>query len=142
VFRRLNFVIVMTEDAGRLARLYEGASMTTSSMIGGALVLAFFLSGTSGAISRDEVAVGQCGLTFVNTGNDCEWTYGGEGPNPPDGDKLEACWDKATSDYNSCMDKALAAAPPAGGPKIDPTKRKLLDSTISGAGTAPQMKPQ
>jgi len=88
------------------------------------------------------VAVGQCGLTFVNTGNDCEWTYGGQGPDPPNGDKLEACWDKATADYNSCMDKALAAAPPPGGSKIDLTKRKLFDSTISGGNTAPKMKPQ
>jgi hypothetical protein len=63
----------------------------------------------SAASARNEAMVGQCGLTFVNTGDSCEKAFGGAGADPPDGDKLNACWDKATSDYNSCMDRALAA---------------------------------
>ncbi|HET7718174.1 MAG TPA: hypothetical protein VFK86_21315 [Bauldia sp.] len=116
--------------------------MKRRSLIRGAFVLAFLFAGTAGSPGRDEVAVGQCGLAFVNAGNDCERTYGGAGPDPPDGGKLEICWDKATSEYNSCMDKALAAAPPNDGPRIDPSKRELLDSTISGGGAGPSVKPQ
>lgn len=115
--------------------------MTQSSMVRGSLVVTLLFAGTAGATARDEVAVGQCGLTFVNTGNSCEWSYGGEGPDPPDGEKLEACWDTATADYNGCMDKALAA-PPAG-VKIDTTKRKLLNPTLPGSSsTGPTIKPQ
>jgi hypothetical protein len=109
-------------------------------MVRGSLVVTLLFAGTAGATARDEVAVGQCGLTFVNTGNSCEWSYGGEGPDPPDGEKLEACWDTATGYYNGCMDKALAA-PPAG-VKIDTTKSKLLNPTLPGSSsTAPTIKP-
>ena len=94
-----------------------------------ALATIVILSGVVPVLARDEAAVGQCGLTFINAGNSCEWSYGGAGPDPPDGDKLNACWDKATSDYNACMDKAEAAkvttAPPRG---------KVPIRTLPGAG--------
>jgi hypothetical protein len=82
------------------------------------------------AVARDEAAVGQCGLTFVDTGDSCERAYGGAGVDPPDGDKLNACWDKATSDYNKCMDKAEAAT------KVTtaPPKRNVPIRTLPGAG--------
>src|SRR5689334_6607940 len=79
----------------------------------GLLALTVVIGLTTAALARNEAAVGQCGLTFVNTGDSCEKAFGGAGADPPNGDKLNACWDKASADYNQCMDKALAAPPAA-----------------------------
>jgi hypothetical protein len=88
------------------------------------------LSGAVPATARDEAAVGQCGLTFVNTGDECERLYGGAGYDPPDGDKLNACWDKASNEYNTCMDKAEATMGSTG----SPPKPKVNIRTPPSAG--------
>jgi hypothetical protein len=76
------------------------------------------------AAARNEAKVGQCGLTFIGVGQSCEDAYGGAKGEPVDGDKLNACWDRATNDYNACMDDALAS--PASMGTNNPPKRKVV----------------
>jgi hypothetical protein len=102
----------------------------------GLLSIVAMLGLTAAAGARNEAAVGQCGLTFVNTGDSCEKAFGGAGADPPDGDKLNACWDKASAAYNQCMDKALAA-PAAASPGNGTVKPKLNSKSFTGGSAVP-----
>jgi hypothetical protein len=102
----------------------------------GFLAALVVLTAVATANARNEAAVGQCGLTFVNTGDSCEKAFGGAGADPPDGDKLNACWDKASAAYNQCMDKALAA-PSAAIPGNGTVNPKLSPKNFTGGLAVP-----
>jgi hypothetical protein len=89
-----------------------------------AIAMMFNALAITQAVARNEAKVGQCGLTFIGVGQSCEDVYGGAKGDPVDGDKLNACWQKATDDYNSCMDDALAS--PASMGTSNPPKRKIV----------------
>ena len=78
---------------------------------GSVIVAILFFGGVLDAAARNEAAVGQCGLAFVDACQNMEST------------SHEKCMETATKKYNKCMDAALAAPPSrTSGPNNPPPK--------------------